>query len=56
MLTEKYVNNECVYYYVSFSQKAIPDPQMQICPAYGTREEFFMRNVINNASDYDYIQ
>ena len=41
---------------VKFFEKAIPDPQMQTCPAYGTREEFFMRNVTNNTSDYDYMQ
>ena len=29
---------------------------MQTCPAYGTREEFFIGNITNNTSDYDYIQ
>ena len=56
MLTERYGNNEWVYYYLSISQKAISDPQMQISPAYGTREEFLMRNITNNTSDYEYVQ
>ena len=56
MLTERFVNNEWVYYYVIYSQKAIKNPQMQICPAYGTREEFLIRNVTNNTSDYEHVQ
>ena len=41
---------------VRFFQKVMPDFQMQICPAYDTREELFMRNVTNNTSDYNYVQ
>ena len=29
---------------------------MQTCPAYGTREEFLMRNLTNNTPDYEYVQ
>ena len=62
-ITTVYVNRKVCYlcffnclFRSQFFLEAIPDPQMQTWPAYGTREEFFMRNVTNNTLDYDYIK